>query len=507
MLRDRRLFFVLLSILYFSLRITNLTLLPVFGDEAIYLDWAWRMTHEPGLLYYSLSDGKQPLLLWIFGIFENFFRDPLFAGRLVSVIFGYFTLIAILKIGKEFFSLRTAYISGFFYVIIPLFSFFDRQALMEAAVSAVGVWAAWYFLSWLKGKDYRTALKLGVVLGIGIFIKSTVFIFLLTCVLLGAYFTIKEKSFDKGLKSGATLLGSMLITISLLLINPLFWGTLSMNSRYSNTLRDLLNFPLGLWINNLLINFEIMFFFLTPLIFFSALGGIFFIIREKKFSEKKYLLIWVVCSLVLQTVLVKGSMSRYLVSFLPLTVVFSAYFVDSFIKYKPKLGIVLFFLTIAIPFALTVFSLLYPPDYLSFYKSFTKQTDFGYVQSSGSGYGIDNLVDAINKIQTRENKEIFIGVAENAGIPESALQMYYQKNPLVTVTYFGDSTSSLDEYDCMKADRIIYFVSRNEETPGITKFLEKIDTIRNDLNTNTFGIWKLKEECTGKTVSVSLEKV
>lgn len=507
MLKDKRLFFVLLSAFYLSLRILNLTLLPVFGDEAIYLDWAWRMTHEPGLLYFSLNDGKQPLLLWIFGIFENFFSDPLLAGRLVAVIFGYLTLVAIFKIGKTFFSLTTAYISGFLYVIIPLFSFFDRQALMEAAVSAVGAWAAWYFLSWQKSKDYKTALKLGVVLGVGIFIKSTVFIFLATCILLGAYFAIKKNILHKSLRNGAVLLGSMLAVLSLLLINPMFWGTLSMNSRYSNSVKDLLSFPLDLWISNLLINLEIMFFFLTPLVFLSVLAGVFLMLREKEFNGKKYLFLWIVCSLVLQTLLVKGSISRYLVSFLPLTVIFSAYLVDKTLKHKRVLGIFLLFLICIVPFVLTLISIIYPPDYLRFYSRITRQADLAYVQSSSSGYGMDELLDEIDKIQKKENKEVFIGIAENAGIPESALQMYYQKNPNVTVTYFGDSTSSLDEYDCMKADRIIYFVSRNDETPGITKFLEKIGTVRNDLNQNTFGIWKLKEECSGKTVSVSLEKV
>ena len=37
---------------YVLFRLSNLTLLPIFNDEAIYLDWGWRETHSAGNLYY-----------------------------------------------------------------------------------------------------------------------------------------------------------------------------------------------------------------------------------------------------------------------------------------------------------------------------------------------------------------------------------------------------------------------------------------------------------------------
>ena len=506
MFKNSRLVFVLLSILYFSLRIFNLTLLPVFGDEAIYLDWAWRMTHEPGLLYFSLNDGKQPLLFWIFGILENFFKDPLFAGRFVSVVFGYLTMIGIYKIGKKYFSVNVAYISALLYITIPILSFFDRQALMEAAISTIGVWAVWYFLSWQQTQRYQDALKMGLVLGIGLFIKSTVIIFLITGLVLGAYVVITKKILKRGLKHAAILIGAVAVVLSLLLINPIFWSTLSMNSRYGNSLYDLLGFPISLWLKNISVNAEIILFFVTPLVFITVLGGVFMISRIKGLSAKKTILLWVILSIVLQTILVKGSMSRYLVSFLPLLTLFSAYFVAGVLKSNRVIGALLLALVVLVPLLLTLFSIFYPSEYLRSYKNLTPQTDIAYVQSSSSGYGVDRLLSSINKIQTAEGKRIFVGIAENAGIPESALQMYYQKSDQVTIAYFGDPTSSLDEYDCLKADQSIYFVSRNDETPGITKFLDKIEVIKNDYNLNTFGIWKLKEKCVGKSISVSLEK-
>src|SRR3990167_1201075 len=77
------------------LRLYNLTILPVFGDEAIYIRWAQVMRAEPTLRFLPLSDGKQPLFMWSVIPFLKIFSDPLFAGRSVSVISGVVTLIGI----------------------------------------------------------------------------------------------------------------------------------------------------------------------------------------------------------------------------------------------------------------------------------------------------------------------------------------------------------------------------------------------------------------------------
>ena len=141
---------LIITLVYFFFRLINLTKLPIFNDEAIYLDWAWRETNEPGMLFYSLYDGKQPLLMWLFGISMHIFSDPFFAGRFISVIFGFLTLLGIYKLGKKYFTQNIATASALLYIFIPLFSFYDRQALMEAAVGAVGVWTIWFALLFWK---------------------------------------------------------------------------------------------------------------------------------------------------------------------------------------------------------------------------------------------------------------------------------------------------------------------------------------------------------------------
>ena len=106
---------LLLTLFYFVIRIINLTKLPIFNDESIYLDWGYREIHNPGFLYYSLYDAKQPLLMWIFGIFESIFYSPLFMGRLVSVLAGLLTLIGIYKVAKSLGDEKLAVLSSVLY--------------------------------------------------------------------------------------------------------------------------------------------------------------------------------------------------------------------------------------------------------------------------------------------------------------------------------------------------------------------------------------------------------
>src|SRR3989344_1150596 len=70
-----------LTILYFTTRLVNLKLIPIFTDEAIYARWAQIALHDPVNRFISLEDGKQPLFIWLAAIAQKFISDPLIATR------------------------------------------------------------------------------------------------------------------------------------------------------------------------------------------------------------------------------------------------------------------------------------------------------------------------------------------------------------------------------------------------------------------------------------------
>ena len=323
-------YILILLIIYFSFRLVNLKIIPIFNDEAIYLDWGWREIYS-GNLYYSLYDAKQPLLMWIFGVFETFLPDPLFAGRLVSVFLGTLTVTGLYKIGKQFFSSYTAIIAALFYIVIPIFSFYDRQALMESAIGAVGVWAGYYIFYYLQKPQKKYAAICGLILGTGFFIKSTTILFLFSTICVFILKTYLDKINRKEhLLNILIFLGVFFISIFLLLINPQFWQTLPSNSRYALTFSELMKFPVYTWIKNIFINGEILFFFLTPFIFIFGIVGLYRNLSTQSFQNKIFIF-YAILPFLFQILLVKDPSQRYIVSILPLFCIISAYgFINEF---------------------------------------------------------------------------------------------------------------------------------------------------------------------------------
>jgi predicted membrane-bound mannosyltransferase len=85
------------------LRTHNLTLLPIFTDEAIYLHWAldiWEQRTRAALLIPILDDGKQPLFMWLAGGAMQVVSDPLAAGRLVSAVAGVSATVGMFLAGR-----------------------------------------------------------------------------------------------------------------------------------------------------------------------------------------------------------------------------------------------------------------------------------------------------------------------------------------------------------------------------------------------------------------------
>jgi 4-amino-4-deoxy-L-arabinose transferase-like glycosyltransferase len=125
------------------IRFTHLNLLPVFVDESIYLRWAQVMRAESTLRFLPLSDGKQPLFMWMVIPFMKLISDPLLAGRVFSALCGLFTTVGIGVAGFILFSnIKLALSASLLWAVIPYAVFFDRMALCffcpVTSVSALG---------------------------------------------------------------------------------------------------------------------------------------------------------------------------------------------------------------------------------------------------------------------------------------------------------------------------------------------------------------------------------
>src|SRR3989304_3485962 len=167
---------LVLTILFFFSRLIHITEMPIFTDEAIYLRWAQIAKNDASWRFISLTDGKQPLFVWLTMVAMKFISDPILAGRLVSTLAGFGTMVGIGFLGYELFqSRRVGFLAAILYLISPFSLVYDRMALMDALVGTFTVWSLYLAILLVKNLRLDLALILGAVLGGGVLTKTSGF--------------------------------------------------------------------------------------------------------------------------------------------------------------------------------------------------------------------------------------------------------------------------------------------------------------------------------------------
>jgi len=218
---------LILGVLYFATRLLNLTILPIFTDEAIYIRWSQIGSRDAAWRFISLVDGKQPMFTWIMMVILRFIEDPLVAGRLVSVVAGALSTVGLWVLSFELFkSKKISFFASFLYILSPFTLMYDRLAMYDSLVATFYIWNLYLSILLVKHIRLDVALILGLTLGAGMLNKSSGFLslYLLPATLL--LFDWKEKKKAKrfmkwvGLVVVATVLSQMMYAV--LRLSPLY---------------------------------------------------------------------------------------------------------------------------------------------------------------------------------------------------------------------------------------------------------------------------------------------
>lgn len=232
--------------------------MPIFTDEAIYLRWAQIAKNDAAWRFISLTDGKQPLFIWLTMVSMRFIKDPLLAGRLVSTGAGFMTMIGLFFLGRELFKNKwVGILSSFLYVIFPMSLVYDRMALYDSLVGTFAVWGLYIAILLVRKVSLDTALILGMTVGAAVLNKTNGFftLYLLPFTLL--LFDWKDKEKKKRLLkwSGLVLIVSLLTLLfySILRLSPFFHIINEKNSIFVYPFSEWIEHPLTYFINNLAI--------------------------------------------------------------------------------------------------------------------------------------------------------------------------------------------------------------------------------------------------------------
>lgn len=478
-------------------RLINLTLLPIFNDEATYIDWGYRMLNQEGQTFHSVLHAKPPFLMWLFGISQKIFTNPLVAGRLVSILAGLTALTGIYFVAKNIFSEKTAYYATFLYIVNPLFTFYDRQALMETAISAIGIWSFYFFWKSTKSEDVKNFLWLGIMLGIGYFIKSNAFVFFLSIVAISIFLFVKFQEKREELLYGLfTTFGISLLVLSPLLLQESFWGTLDQNQKYIFSPSELFSLPITQWFRNFIGVVQIIFIYINPFILLAVIIAALLIVKRKNIYENM-LLVWLGLGIGFATIIGKTIGIRYLISFLPILLILAAYF---FASVKNKTLSYLIYLAIIPSVILTVLLILKPLKYFDVLNAITKYSQkTHYVTYWSSGYGFDEVISFL-KAETK-NQRIVVGVRVDAGIPENAVFTYFNNSKQIFPKYLDSLLfNNLENYECLTSSLPLYFVSRDGNMGGLDKYFEEQKRFYKPEREHFIGVHKLKSPCKGKSI-------
>lgn len=453
---------LILIAFYFVLRLPNLTLQPIFADEAIYIRWAQVMRAEPTLRFLPLSDGKTPLFMWVMIPLFKIFEDPLFAGRFLSVISGFFTLTGVYFLSKKAFSVKVAFWSGFLYVITPYTVFFDRMALVDSMLAGFTVWAVYFAIWLLKSLRLDLAMILGYLFGGAILSKTPGLLNLLILPVSIIGFN-REKGRSRLVKLvifWGVAVAIALVMYNMLRLGPEFQKLSARNSDYVFSPIELAGRPLDPFIPHF---HDIADWFpklLTWPILFSVVIGIFYLF----FPIHRLgivVLLWAFIPLLLNMAFLKTFTARYLLSSIPLLLILGGFGVT---KLLPRLAYIKRF-----PVALMLVVLLPLPLYFNFLlltspeqAPLPREERKGYLEDWTAGYGFSDIAKFL--LEKSKDQKVTVGTEGFFGTLPDGLYIYLDKAQISIVPSHG--TISAQVRDAAK-ESLTFFVGNKNRLSGV----------------------------------------
>jgi len=446
---------LILFAVFFASRLYHLTIIPVFADEAIYIRWSQVMKSEPSLRFLPLSDGKQPLFMWLLMPILSFFKDPLFAGRFLSVLSGSASLVGLAFLTFLITrSIKTSFFTAFLYLILPYAFFLDRVALVDSLLMAFGIWTFIFTFLLMRFRRLDLAILTGMILGGGLITKSPALFFALLMPISLLLLNFRQKSFFKTLlKYAALFLVAYVFAFciyNLLRLGPNFQMLSSRNQDYVFSIKEILKHPLdpllvhlrdiSHWFPNL---------FTWPVLIFSTLGIFIGLLDKKKRKISLVLLAWFVIPVMVQSSFARVFTPRYLFwTIFPLFVfgAFSFEFLWKKFKDRPHFALLMILLLTVLPLR---YNYLLATDPQRAPLSEPKRS--GYLEKWTSGYGIVEVRDYL--VAAAEKDHLNVGTEGYFGTLPDGLQIYFDKDSRVTIFGVGLGLTKIPDALIESADK------------------------------------------------------
>ena len=203
---------VLIFIVALGLRIIAALKIPWRPDEIVYVDWIgswfakyfWQYLFQfKHHLYPPASPvfGNPPLAMWFLSsgvwLAMKFHFSVLIGARLINCFIGSLSALLLFRLGKKWFNLRTGILAGLAFALLPLAITNNATAYLETPLVLLVIIQIELIFIFLKTKKTKYLYFLGIILGLSLLVKLTVFILVISFVILIPIVLFKNRKLKK----------------------------------------------------------------------------------------------------------------------------------------------------------------------------------------------------------------------------------------------------------------------------------------------------------------------
>lgn len=449
---------------YFFTRLVAIKSLPPFNDEFIYVRWAQEGFFDPGKRLLSLTDGKQPLYIWLVSLLMNIIPSPLAAGRMVSVFSGATTMIGLVFLSWFLFRSRLVAIgSGLLYILFPLALLLDRFALYDSLLASLAVWSVIVMILLVRGPSLGPSFLLAHLLGASLLTKSSATLLMVSLPLAIAFFEPRRARWMKiaGYFVLAASMAFLYQSVQQLSAEASFIGQKNQTFVYTwDELRNMSIFPSVL--KNVLTYGQWVFaYFSLPIIL--IIGGISY--ASVRNRSVKYLLASFTIPFLIVVVIGKLIYARHLFFILmPLLIVASLGLVTILARMRTVWQKALVAVVCLSPMLYTSGGML-----TNYKMAKIPEIDrFQYVNGWPSGWGVKDIVRFLEG-EAAKGEITVITEGVFGSLPTTAMRLYFGNYPQVRIVPF-DGEKPIEIPEDVRWDAPVYLIlNRAQSLPhGLT---------------------------------------
>lgn len=446
------------SAFYFLTRLFNLSHLPIFTDEAIYIRWSQIAQNDAAWRFISLTDGKQPSFVWLNMLTLGLFEDPLTAGRMVSVFAGFGTLFGVFALTQILFNnKKLSLLASFLYLIFPFALVYDRLAIYDSLVSLFFVWSLFFGVMLVKKSRLDVALFLGFILGGAVLTKSSGFL----SIYLSPLFLLLVSFQKKGLYKRFVRVISLLLTsfaiaylmYSIQRLSPFYHIIEQKNATFVYPVSEWIRHPIEYLVSNLrgMVDWLTVYMSIPMLVLATSS---FFLSKEKYFLEKSFLLLWFMGPFLGLAVFGKLVYPRFIffmtIPLLILSAYSLMYLADRVKNVYLKIVVIIFFIT---PFIYADIKIL-----TDFKNAPIPRIDLEqFINGWPAGGGVEESMEFFE--EEARNKKIVIATEGTFGLMPYSYEIFLGNNPNIEVKGYWPIEDSIPEDVLVSAhEKDVYFV-------------------------------------------------